>query len=97
MDKIYPQRHIQLTDEKPAAEEKELRTNVDVVDGNFNLNKLDDDELNKVKQKMDETFEENQIKPGDENWQYDIEVDFDKGVNKIESGWDSEEESEMEF
>ena len=62
-----------------------------------NLNKLDDAELNKVKDKMSVSFEQNRIKPGDENWKYDIEVDFEEeGGNKMESGWDSEE-SDIEF
>ena len=63
-----------------------------------NLNKLDDEELEKVKEKMSVKFEENQVKPEDQDWKYDIEVDFDLDAgNKIESGWDASEESDMEF
>ena len=64
---------------------------------NENLNKLGDDDLNKVKEKMSVSFEKNRIKPGDDKWQYDIEIDFGAdGGNKIESGWDSNE-SDNEF
>ena len=67
------------------------------IEENENLNRLDDDNLNKVKDKMSVSFERNRIKPGDENWKYNIEVDFevDEG-NKMESGWDSDE-SDNEF
>ena len=68
-----------------------------IVDGNKDLNKLDDAELDKVKEKMSESFEEHRVKPGDKDWKYDIEVDFEENAgNKIESGWDSEE-SDLEF
>eukprot|EP00795_Rhopilema_esculentum_P006827 gene6827-12420_t len=61
------------------------------------FNKLDDEELNKVKDKMSESFEQNRVKPGDPEWKYEIDVDFEAGNgNKLESGWDSEE-SELEF
>ena len=58
------------------------------------LNKLDDEELSNVKEKMNVLFEQNQVKPGDEKWLYDVEVDFQEG--KIEtSAWD--DDSDMEF
>ena len=72
-----------------------------------NLNQLDDVKLNEVKKHMNSSFEQNQVKPGDQNWQYDIEVDFENAaedsgalgivdIDGIESaGWD--EESDMEF
>ena len=72
-----------------------------------NLNQLDDKKLNEVKKHMNSSFEQNQVKPGDQNWQYDIEVDFENAdedsgalavadIDGIESaGWD--EESDMEF
>jgi len=63
-----------------------------------NLNKLNDEKLNEVKKHMNSSFVENQVKPGDDNWEYDINVDFDDNIaGGIESaGWD-EEESDMEF
>ena len=46
---------------------------------------------------MSESFEQNRVKPGDPEWKYEIDVDFEAGDgNKLESGWDSEE-SELEF
>ena len=64
---------------------------------NENFNRLGDDDLNKVKDKMSVSFEKNRVKPGDENWKYDVEIDFEEnGGNKIESGWDSDE-SDNEF
>ncbi len=47
---------------------------------------------------MSEDFEKNRIKPDDADWKYDVEVDFgDPGMNKIESGWDSADDSDLEF
>ena len=54
------------------------------------LNKLDDYELDKRKAAMDQDFEKNRLKPGDDGFLYDKEVDFNEG--KIESGWDDEDE-----
>ena len=60
------------------------------------LNKLDDYELDKRKADMDKDFEKNRVKPGDADFVYDKEVDFNEG--KIESGWDDDEEySDPEF
>lgn len=61
------------------------------------LNKLDDENLNKVKEKMNESFEQNKVKPGDGNWKYDIEVDFEKQGQIESSAWDDADESDMEF
>lgn len=54
------------------------------------LNKLDDYELDKRKADMDKEFEKNRVRPGDEDFVYDKEVDFDAG--KIESGWDEDDD-----
>lgn len=54
------------------------------------LNKLDDYELDKRKADMDKDFEKNRVKPNDEDFVYDKEVDFN--VGKMESGWDEEDE-----
>ena len=83
---------------------KITKTNDENFDGiNFNkdnLNKLDDEKLNEVKKHMNSSFEQNQVKPGDQDWKYDIEVDFETGGGDerggIETaGWD--DESDMEF
>ena len=54
------------------------------------LNKATDEYLEKKKEEMDVLFESNRLKPGDEGYVYDKEVDFDVGP-KMESGWDSDE------
>ncbi|KAJ7394839.1 Centrosomal protein of 19 kDa [Desmophyllum pertusum] len=54
------------------------------------LNKLDDYELDKRKADMDKDFEKHRVKPNDEDFVYDKEVDFN--VGKMESGWDEEDE-----
>lgn len=63
------------------------------------LNKLGDEELNQIKKEMNYSFEENRVKPGDDNWKYDIEVDFEENVNQVgnieSAGWD--DDSDMEF
>ncbi|XP_072034711.1 centrosomal protein of 19 kDa-like [Amphiura filiformis] len=67
------------------------------IDPEEDLNQLDDDALNKKKEVMDETFEKNRKKPGDNDFEYEVEVDFDKEGPPIESGWDSENDSDPMF
>ena len=59
------------------------------------LNKANDEQLAKRKAQMDVLFEANRLQRGDKGYVYDKEVEF--GQPKIESGWDSEEESSNEF
>ncbi|XP_042858988.1 centrosomal protein of 19 kDa-like [Penaeus japonicus] len=61
------------------------------LDPNQDLNKLNDEQLNRKKKIMDSTFQKNQLKPGDQGYEYDKQVDFDN-VEKVEAGWDSSEE-----
>ena len=58
----------------------------------LDLNKATDEELETVKAHMNKTFEANRKLPGDEGYEYDVEIDFDKG-DKIESGWDEGNDS----
>ena len=44
---------------------------------------------------MDVLFEANRLRPGDDGYEYDKEKDF--SGPKIESAWDSEGSSYMEF
>lgn len=60
------------------------------TDHDEDLNKLDDYELDKRKADMDKDFEKNRLRPGDDGFVYDKEVDFTAG--KMESGWDDEDE-----
>ncbi|XP_064455044.1 centrosomal protein of 19 kDa-like [Ornithodoros turicata] len=62
------------------------------------LNKLDDELLQRKKELMNITFEENCVKPGDPNFKYDIEDDFDMAGPIETSGWDSEnQDDDFEF
>jgi hypothetical protein len=54
------------------------------------LNKATDEYLEKKKEEMSVLFELNRVKPGDEGYVHDKEVDFDGGP-KMESGWDSDD------
>lgn len=67
-----------------------LKPSTENNDQNEDLNKLDDFELDKRKADMDKDFEKNRLRPGDNGFVYDKEVDFTGG--KIESGWDDEDE-----
>ena len=81
--------------------ESSLKINFDkslpVVDIKKDLNKLDDDSLNQVKEHMNESFEINHIKPSDSAWKYDVEVDFDNNGKIESSAWDNDDDSDMEF
>lgn len=69
---------------------------MDTIDPNENLNKADDETLKRKKLQMDTSFEKNRKKPGDPDFQYNVEVDFE--ANAIEtSGWDSEDDSDVDF
>lgn len=61
---------------------------------NEDLNKLDDEELNRKKAQMDKMFERNRRRKDDPNFVYDLEVDFTEGAQEMGS-WD--EESNDEF
>ena len=60
------------------------------------LNKVSEEELVKRKAEMDQLYEANRLKPGDKGYEYEKEKDF-SGGEKIESGWDSDSSSDMEF
>eukprot|EP00403_Amphidinium_massartii_P015244 CAMPEP_0178426962 /NCGR_PEP_ID=MMETSP0689_2-20121128/29501_1 /TAXON_ID=160604 /ORGANISM="Amphidinium massartii, Strain CS-259" /LENGTH=280 /DNA_ID=CAMNT_0020048657 /DNA_START=20 /DNA_END=859 /DNA_ORIENTATION=- len=55
----------------------------------MDLNKLSDEELNKHKALMDVQFLKNQRKPGDPDFVYDVQVDFEPDANSP-CGWDSD-------
>ncbi|XP_071949572.1 centrosomal protein of 19 kDa-like [Antedon mediterranea] len=62
------------------------------IDPEEDLNKLDDDDLKKKKTAMNDSYEKNRKKPGDPDFQYDVEVEFPAMENRgIEtSAWDSD-------
>jgi hypothetical protein len=53
------------------------------------LNVVSQEELVKAKQRMDIEFEQNRKKPGDSDFQYEVEQDF-SGKQTEPSGWDSD-------
>uniref|UniRef100_A0A6P8IKQ6 Centrosomal protein of 19 kDa n=1 Tax=Actinia tenebrosa TaxID=6105 RepID=A0A6P8IKQ6_ACTTE len=55
------------------------------------MNKLDDERLRQRKAAMDIDFEKNRIKPGDDDFMYDKEIEF-PDTGKVESGWDEEDD-----
>ena len=65
------------------------------------LNRAPVDVVQKRKKEMEVLFEANRVRPGDEGWEYDKEVDFGEGEgdNKLSCGWDDESEvdSDPEF
>lgn len=73
-----------------AAERERLRLRGDDVD----LNKVEESELDTYKRLMEEEFQQKAIKPGDPNWQHDVQVDF--GDAEEDCGWDEEDEEAEE-
>ncbi|KAG7177081.1 centrosomal protein of 19 kDa-like [Homarus americanus] len=61
------------------------------VDPNQDLNKLDGEQLAKKKKVMSSSFEKNQLKPGDPDYEYDKQVEYNTS-EKVEAGWDSSED-----
>uniref|UniRef100_H2Y904 Centrosomal protein of 19 kDa n=1 Tax=Ciona savignyi TaxID=51511 RepID=H2Y904_CIOSA len=79
-------------DEAVKKAEKEMS-----VDPEVDLNKLDQSKVEKAKRIMDEAFEQNRVKPGDDDFQYDVEVDFGNEGAVETSGWDSNSDDIDEF
>lgn len=61
------------------------------VDPEEDLNHLDDVQVKRKKEIMDQSFSKSQIKPTDPEFVYDKRVEFDSNSDKLESGWDVEE------
>lgn len=61
------------------AREKEILQSVgsDKILEKINLNKLNTKEITAVKKMMDQKFSENQVKPGQPGFQYEVEKEFD--------------------
>ena len=70
----------------PQKKNEEVVSNADGED----LNKLSDTELNRKKAEMDQVFEKHRVRPEDEGFQYEVDVDFENGKNV--SGWDSDDD-----
>ena len=76
-----------VNDEKPKKTINDYKKDFDLDE---NLNALSKEELDKKKKKMDEYYEQNNIKVGDKNFKYDVRKDFDDGQYPAE--WDDEDE-----
>lgn len=57
--------------------------------GPVDLNRVSEAELEAAKASMDVGFEATRIRPGDERWQYDVQVDFAPGDGP--NDWDDSE------
>ncbi|KAK2151057.1 hypothetical protein LSH36_377g02033 [Paralvinella palmiformis] len=73
----------------------EKNKGLDTVDPNEDLNVVDEETLKRKKAIMDQTFEKNRKLPGDPDFQYDVEKDFDVAIESCE--WDSDNDSDNEF
>jgi len=69
---------------------------MDKIDPEENLNKVDDETLKRKKLTMDNSFEKHRKRPGDPDFEYNVEVDFET-VDTVETaGWDSGD-SDVDF
>lgn len=67
------------------------------VNPDEDLNKLDDERLQIKKDVMNLSFEKSCKKPGDPDFQYDVEEDFDVEAAIETSGWDSDKSDMYNF
>ncbi len=56
----------------------------------IDLNKVSEEENKKAKAEMNKDFEAHRIKPGDPDYVYDKEVEFDGA--KVKSDWDDDDD-----
>ena len=76
-----------VSNEKPKKTINDYKKDFDLDE---NLNALSKEELDKKKKKMDEYYEQNNIKVGDKNFVYDIRKDFYD--EKLPAEWDDDDE-----
>merc|ERR550514_2048202 len=65
---------------------------IDTKNKESNLNAMDVKQVNYFKKKMTNDFEKNMLKPGDDGWEYDKQVDFDQNED---NEWDEDMSEEM--
>ena len=68
-------------------DEDDGKMNLDAVD----LNKVSQFQLAMAKRQMDEDFIKNRLKPGDEGYVHDKQVEFDEEEMDSDNSWDDEE------
>mmetsp|Transcript_103468 Transcript_103468/g.179629 ORF Transcript_103468/g.179629 Transcript_103468/m.179629 type:complete len:174 (+) Transcript_103468:64-585(+) len=73
-------------------EEKLPVTEEEIDYHQVDLNKMTPEEVSLHKKKMDVRFFENQLRPGDSGYVYDVQVDHPLKEDAPASGWDSESE-----
>ncbi len=84
------------SDEKINSEKRAKKTVNDYnkeFDQNENLNLKSKEEIDEIKKKMDEYYEQNNIKVGDKNFQYDVRKEFDD--TGLPAEWDDDDEIEI--
>ncbi|GHP08489.1 centrosomal protein of 19 kDa [Pycnococcus provasolii] len=64
-------------------------TTTAVVNASVDYNKLGDDDVAAVKKAMDVDFEKNRKRPGDEDFVYDVQVEFDP-TDDLGNSWDDD-------
>ena len=72
-------------DEEVLSEQEE---EVEEDDAGEDLNRVTQWELEDAKSRMNTGFEANRLKPGDEGFEYDVQVDFEEATE--DCGWDSD-------
>lgn len=92
---VAPPSSIPRFNPPPKKEEEEdsdfLVLDVD-LGGDVDLNKVTDIELKMAKQKMDEEFSKNRLKPGDPGFEYDKQIEFGPPTAKNE--WDDDDDDD---
>ncbi|CAH1781803.1 unnamed protein product [Owenia fusiformis] len=73
----------------------ETHKQLETVDPSEDLNKVDDETLRIKKAVMDTTFEKNRKKADDPDFQYDLEVDFEKDNAMETIEWDDESDPDF--
>ena len=71
---------------------------IDIKDQKKNLNKLNNEELDKYKKEMDKEYKKHYVDPKDPGFVYDKRVDFTSKQNaKLDDSWDEEDDYEDDF
>ena len=68
---------------------------LDIIDPEEDLNKVDTETLKRKKAIMEEAFEKHQKKRGDPDFEYDVEVDFEPNGAIESCDWDSGSDDEF--
>ncbi|BHF60397.1 Centrosomal protein of 19 kDa [Sparganum proliferum] len=79
---------VDLINGRSLEESLKINAALESISSDEDLNKADDETLERKKLVMEETFERNRVRPTDPDFEYDIAVDFPKQVET--SGWDSD-------